>query len=368
MDAKRPTRRGFTLVEILIVIVIIGMLMALALPAINAARRKAQEAVITTDISQLEMALNAYKDEYGDYPPDFFGVSDNSDSIRRPARAAVLRHLRKAYPRMHVPSNSDPDAAWDELCTHFMLHHPNFSLVDPNDPKKVDFNSLSPASALVFWLGGLPDAYQGDSSKQLRGFSPNPEHPFDATESSSNKLFDFDETRLRGFEVDDSDPTKSRWKSWPMYSSAKTKIPYVYFKPRTSGSSGRKEYAVDTSGGNGPMQPFYCKFDVTGAPIVDPQAANAATAENIAVPYLRDVKLKGAADVSEVAAERVWNNADTFQIISPGVDEMFGNQPVGAGAADYRNSRTGDNFSEDDGDLDNLTNFSEGRLEDGIEE
>jgi len=354
----KPPRRGFTLTEILIVIVIIGMLMALLLPAINAARTRAKEAVIKIDLSQLEAALEHYKDTYGDYPPDFFGVQDEfPDEIRKPARAAVLRHLRKAFPRIHVSSGPN---AWDEFCDHFNNHH------TPNFPANLRFQDLSPASALVFWLGGLPDASFDPSnnilsSKRLRGFSANPQHPFASEGSRRKKLFDFDETRLRGFDDDENVPPADRkWERWPMYSAANTKVPYVYFKSR------HKEYAFDTSGdGSGPVHPFFCAFDESKHRLIDGAAQWAArqptgTDANICVPYLRDVK---GSDPSATISERMWNKEDSFQIIAPGVDEAFGN----GGAANFRVSTLSDTFSENDGDYDNLTNFSEGRLEDGAD-
>ncbi|MBN2476940.1 MAG: prepilin-type N-terminal cleavage/methylation domain-containing protein [Pirellulales bacterium] len=352
--ANRPPRRAFTLVEILIVIVIIGMLVGLTLPAVIAARNRAKEAVIKTDLDQLSMAIQHYKGEYGDYPPDFFGVNDSfPDDIRQPARAAVLRHLARTFPRLVPESGADVDARWNNFRTHFANHHPTLGL---------DLDDLTPASALVFWLGGLPDP----ASKQLQGFSANPAHPFEAGGPRRAKLNDFDETRLRGF-----DESTMTWTEWPTYAPKGAKLPYVYFKPRTDATSTRMEYAVDTSGspatggGTGPMQPFFCKFDDNGRLVAD-QWTGAST--NICVPYLRDIV---PAQTNPAAAEnpttdRVWMERDKFQIISPGLDEQFGDQPVAAAATDFRNAITGENLSVNGGDLDNITNFSEGRLENGI--
>jgi prepilin-type N-terminal cleavage/methylation domain-containing protein len=68
MSPQRP-QRGFTLVELLVVIVIIALLAALITPAVMSALRKAKQTQISTELSQLHSAVEAYKAQYGSYPP-----------------------------------------------------------------------------------------------------------------------------------------------------------------------------------------------------------------------------------------------------------------------------------------------------------
>ncbi|EMI55529.1 type II secretion system protein [Rhodopirellula sallentina] len=277
------------------VIVIIGILMGIAIPAITIGLTRAKTTAIKMELNSIASAIDQYQLTYGDYPPDF---SDKS---------VVDRHYRKLFPRM----SADDAGLLDAMI---------------GTGASFDASAIDRAEALVWCLGG----YSKDVQRPFTG----PGGPlewvgsgtYDAAASTerqkpsnyqintdrTNKLFDFDAARLTIGSVNASaalSPTNRYLSSEESgtgdlaatYIAREDGAPFVYFDARTY----RKEDATLGMNGFGHSEFGFVR------PYVSDTPKNVTTSGNFA---------------SLTAALSSWEfmNPDTFQVISAGLDDNFG--------------------------------------------
>ena len=117
-------RRGFTLIELLVVIAIIGVLVALLLPAVQAAREAARRAQCTNNLKQIGIALHNYHSALNTFPVGFLYPRPNQAAPGIPPlhyRWSVLAQLTPYIEQTNVynalnmdwPIAAGPSGAYD---------------------------------------------------------------------------------------------------------------------------------------------------------------------------------------------------------------------------------------------------------------
>jgi prepilin-type N-terminal cleavage/methylation domain-containing protein len=183
-------RGGFTLVELLVVIVVLAILAALLLPAINSAIRTSKNAAVSAEINQLAQALESFKSKYGDYPPSRFLAVENGNY------SALLGST--------IPLNTtgyDPTSPGTGDITVGQLAQRSVSALRKFWPRVsttglgtgiwYDFNGdginqslnntvyiLHGHECLVFFLGGVPLLDHSTGGYGMTGFGKDPTNPF----------------------------------------------------------------------------------------------------------------------------------------------------------------------------------------------
>ncbi|HKB37667.1 MAG TPA: DUF1559 domain-containing protein [Gemmataceae bacterium] len=110
-------RRGFTLLELLVVISIIGILLALLLPAVQKIREAALQAACQNNLKQIGVALHDYHDARGGFPPGLVaGADDNLEGGGQCGFVMLLPFLeQESWSRRWDPSRVWYDPPNSEL-------------------------------------------------------------------------------------------------------------------------------------------------------------------------------------------------------------------------------------------------------------
>lgn len=172
-------RSGFTLVELLVVITIIGMLMALLLPAVGAATENARSLKCKNRLKQLAMAMSSYESRFQEFPgySNAIEIESSSGHSERPVswiieimsdmeRADIADQWKRSdlgdddLPRPFIDlltCPSDPPLGTDRAWTSYVANagnadadfagcgmmHTKYPLHDPKKPTKKMAHTIS---------------------------------------------------------------------------------------------------------------------------------------------------------------------------------------------------------------------------------
>lgn len=277
---QNGNRHGFTLVELLVVISIIGVLVGLTVPAIFAVRRTFNNSSVKFEVQGLANAVEAYRAKYGDYPPD------GSSWILMEA------HLRKAFPNI--------------LLSELQLLNPANN--SANSGIRNDYAGMQrvmdPAEALVFFLGG----FSSDPAKPFTGKGGpflGAAGNYEYNMQRENALYEFNASRLSVMDsgtalggavsIDEDLYANNSRDLLPVYSSYATTTPYVYFNAKT--------YQLTSGSG------VFFNYHLATSP-----TSTQANLYGVARPLI----------AANPTAKAVYASPQSFQVISPGVDGFYG--------------------------------------------
>lgn len=175
----RRNRGGFTLVELLVVIAIIGILVALLLPAVQAAREAGRRMSCSNNLKQLALAQHEYHDVYKTFPPKSVGPIQCFDlswvvhTLPFIEQTAVRDKMMSELTALAPYSMWIDDALFGDLRTGDPIEIP--SLLCPSGPRATKqvpiFNRLSLPNQFPFGRLSYKACTGSNADSELRGVS-----------------------------------------------------------------------------------------------------------------------------------------------------------------------------------------------------
>jgi prepilin-type N-terminal cleavage/methylation domain-containing protein/prepilin-type processing-associated H-X9-DG protein len=162
----RAIRAGFTLIELLVVIAVIGVLVALLLPAVQKVREAANRLKCQNNLKQLGLGLHHYHTAVGHFPPgntDLIGLDPGNESDRRNwAVTALLPYIEQQAVYQGVEAYLSNGAPYIVYCPLNKTIMPIF--LCPSDPAGPKILTGGPGSTNQQGLHGNYAACAGSTA------------------------------------------------------------------------------------------------------------------------------------------------------------------------------------------------------------
>lgn len=191
--SRTGKRLAFTMIELMVVILIIAILVSLVTAGVVKVLGRIPEIQTRTEISELDVALQAFMTDYGlsEPPPSYLILNESlTYNAANPVEAASLQFLKKVFgknlgsglPRWPTPPN--PLLPWIDWNGDGLANGPWI---------------LEGEQCLVFYTGGIPNNAQrlaGTATFDCQGFSTNNLNPATPGGKRKGPYFTFQSGRL----------------------------------------------------------------------------------------------------------------------------------------------------------------------------
>lgn len=301
-------KKGFTLIEVVTVLAIVAALAVITTVAVSASLKYFRQVAIVHDIAQITAALEIYKQQYGEYPPD------GTD------RAAIERHIKKRWVGTvsQILVGDDPIMTGtsypeDTLAASYMSY---LAPLENNTYFNADGTTRQTAGAersLSFWLCGLGACRVDNTGTVPAGKAAQLDVFIDILNDSGSGFPEESEPILElknGQNYIEEMDTANNWSDSWLTDSKGNK--FIYFR------AGKNGYNSD--------QTFFVSQNEDGQ-------ENGRDVFPLSKENIR--KWLGQVDTTE--DDQNWFNPDSYQLIFAGRDGDFGTEDD---VANFSNGKT----------------------------
>ena len=137
-EMKNKENAGFTLVELIIVIIILGILAALAIPQFSTSTKDAEEATLQANLATMRSSVNLYYHQHGSNYPGAIKVDGTATATVAADNPVAFTDQMAQYTAKDGQTSADLDRVNFPFGTYFQQGLPSNPILNLNTVKVID--------------------------------------------------------------------------------------------------------------------------------------------------------------------------------------------------------------------------------------